>query len=60
MICYSTPTKMSVSSATVRNRIDQEKILSAIQAPNPFLRQKNEFGNGAAAEIIVNNLTGNY
>jgi UDP-GlcNAc3NAcA epimerase len=40
--------------------IDLEKILSAVNAPNPSSRQKNEFGNGTAAEIIVNNLMGIY
>ena len=40
--------------------IDQEKILSAVHAPVPLSKQKNEFGNGAAAEIIVDKLMGTF
>lgn len=36
--------------------IDTEKILKAIYAPTSLSKQKDEFGNGAAAEIIVNTL----
>jgi len=36
--------------------IDPEKILKAIYAPTPLSKQKDEFGNGSAAEIIVNKL----
>jgi UDP-GlcNAc3NAcA epimerase len=36
--------------------IDQERILKEIFAPIPLSKQKNSFGNGTAAEIIVNTL----
>jgi UDP-GlcNAc3NAcA epimerase len=36
--------------------IDPEKILKAIQAPAPLSAQNDDFGNGSAAEIIVNTL----
>lgn len=39
--------------------IDTEKILMAISAPIPMSRQKGEFGNGTAAEIIVDKIKNN-
>jgi UDP-GlcNAc3NAcA epimerase len=39
--------------------IDQEKILKAIYLPMPVSMQKDDFGNGTAAEIIVNKLMNN-
>jgi UDP-GlcNAc3NAcA epimerase len=36
--------------------IDPEKILNAIYSPIPLSKQKGDFGNGSAAEIIVNKL----
>jgi UDP-GlcNAc3NAcA epimerase len=36
--------------------IDPKKILKAIYAPAPLSVQKDDFGNGSAAEIIVNTL----
>jgi UDP-GlcNAc3NAcA epimerase len=37
--------------------IDPEKILQAIDTPKPISKPRNDFGNGKAAEIIVNKLT---
>jgi UDP-GlcNAc3NAcA epimerase len=39
--------------------IDQEKILKAIHSPAPLTRQNDDFGNGSAAEIIVDKLMNN-
>ena len=36
--------------------IDPEKILKAIDAPSPVSKHNDDFGNGSAAEIIVNKL----
>ena len=39
---------------------DPEKILKAIHAPLPLSKRKDDFGNGAAAEIIVDKLMDSY
>jgi UDP-GlcNAc3NAcA epimerase len=36
--------------------IDPEKILKAIHSPYPLSKQKSEFGNGTAAQVIVDKL----